>query len=40
MVTVILLVPTLVLLIMLGGWTMTLALTAIMTVAGMEFWRL
>ncbi len=40
MLTVIVLVPILVLLIMLGGWALTLILSGLMAIAGWEFWRL
>jgi len=40
MLTVIILVPILVLVIVLGGWALTLFLTALMAIAGWEFWRL
>jgi phosphatidate cytidylyltransferase len=40
MLTVIVLVPILVLIIMLGGWALTLTVTALMAIGGWEFWRL
>lgn len=40
MLTVIILVPILVLLIMLGGWALTLILAILMAIGGWEFWRL